>query len=89
MGTIPARRIRTGPGRRPSKDTNLGKVVNYFGLTVTEVAHLMGVSTATASATINGRREIRPWERHALSTELDVPPRWLSEPSHDLSRPPG
>ncbi|MCP4307681.1 MAG: LacI family DNA-binding transcriptional regulator [bacterium] len=77
MGTIPERRIRTGPGRRPSKDTNLGKVVNYFGLTVTEVAHLMGVSTATASATINGHRKLRAWERHAISQELDVRPDWL------------
>ncbi len=73
-------RIRTGLGRRPSKDTNLGKVVNYFGLSVTEVAHLMGVSTATASATINGHREIRPWEGHAISKELGIPPHWLAQP---------
>ncbi len=77
MGTIPERRIRTGPGRRPGKDTNLGKVVNYFGLSVTEVAHMMGVSTATASATINGHRKLGPMERHAIAEELRVPPRYL------------
>ncbi len=66
-------RRRFGPGRRPTTTTKLGQILNRTGMSVRDLADCLECSAATASNTLNGRRELTPRDRFLLERNWGLP----------------